>query len=155
MESDNFRILVVDDEEPAREVLQRRLTQSGYVCEATPNAEGASELLQGGAFNLVLLDILMPGKSGIDYLPEVVAKYRDTAVVMLTAVGDTSTAVKAMREGAYDYLTKPVDHDELIAKVERALERRARSVQLREYQEQLEQLVAKFPTPESIARQSQ
>ena len=140
---DKPRILVVDDEENAREVLQRRLAQSGYQCTVASNTVDAGELLKREAFSLMLLDITMPGQSGIDYLPEVVAQHRDTAIVMLTAVGDTSIAVRAMREGAYDYITKPVAHSELIFKVERALERRATTLQVRQYQEQLESLVAK------------
>ena len=141
MQLDRPSILVVDDEESAREVLQRRLAKSGYRCTAVPDAAGASELLQREPFNLMVLDIMMPGKTGIDYLPEVVAKYRDTAVVMVTSLVDTSIATKAVREGAYDYITKPVDHGELISKVERTLERRARALELRRYQWQLEQLL--------------
>ena len=142
MASDKSRILVVDDEELAREVLQRALSNSGYECAAAPNAEDAGKLLRREAFSLMLLDIMMPIKSGMDYLPEVVAKYRDTAVVMLTAVEDTSIAAKATREGTYDYITKPVDHGELISKVERTLERRAMVLELRRYHEQLENLLA-------------
>ena len=148
------RILVVDDEVIAREVLRRRLEKSGYACAAVPNAADADELLKHEEFNLMILDIVMPGKSGIDYLPEVVARYRDTAVVMLTADGDTSTVVKAMREGAYDYITKPVDHDELISKIGRALERRAAGF-IREYQDQLEQQVARRTLEQQVARRTQ
>ena len=84
----------------------------------------------------------MPVKSGIDYLPEVVAKYPQTAVVMLTGIGDTSIAVTAMREGAYDYITKPVELSEFINALQRALERRAKALETQQYQTQLERLVA-------------
>ena len=151
---DKPRILVVDDEVIVRKVVQRRLEKSGYLCAAVPNASDADELLKKEAFNLMLLDIVMPGKSGIDYLPEVVAKYRDTAVVMLTSDGDTSTVVNAMREGAYDFITKPADHDELISKVGRALERRATRF-IREYQDQLEQQVARRTLEQQVARRAQ
>lgn len=142
MEPDKSLILVVDDEANAREVMQRALAQFGYQCRAAQDAASASELLKREAVHLMLLDIIMPIKSGMDYLPEVVAKYRDTAVVMLTAVGDTSIAAQAVREGAYEFITKPVDHGELISKVERTLERRARALELRRYQWQLEQSLA-------------
>jgi len=151
---DKPRILVVDDEAIVRKVVQRRLEKSGYECAAVPNAADADELLKQEAFTLMLLDIVMPGKSGIDYLPEVVAKYRDTAVVMLTAADDTSTLVTAMREGAYDFITKPADHDELILKVGRALERRATRF-IREYQDQLEQQVARRTLERQVAQRTQ
>lgn len=143
MPSDRTRILVVDDEESGREVLCRMLKQHGHHCEAAPNSHDAEELLKRKAFSLMLLDVIMPGKSGIDYLPEVVAKYPDMAVVMLTALADTSIAVNAMREGAYDYITKPVNLNEFIFKVERAFNRHAERLENRQYQDQLEQLVAK------------
>ncbi len=118
---------------------------------AAASPDDAEELLKREAFSLMLLDVIMPGKSGIDYLPEVVAKYRDMAVVMLTALADTSIAVKAMREGAYDYITKPVDLKEFIFKVERALDRRAENLEIREFQELLEQLVVQH-TPDLAQR---
>ena len=142
MPSDKTSILVLDDEESGRTVLYRTLKQRGYQCAAAPNPDDADELLKREAFSLMILDVMMPGKSGIDYLPEVVAKYPDMAVVMLTALADTSIAVNAMRKGAYDYLTKPVDLSEFIYKVERALDRRAERSEIRQYQKQLEQLVA-------------
>ena len=135
-------ILVVDDEESGREVLRRMLKQSGHHCTAAPNSYDAEELLKRESFSLMLLDVMMPGKSGIDYLPEVVAKYPDMAVVMMTALADTSIAVNAMREGAYDYITKPVYLSEFISKVERALDWHAERLEIRQYQDQLEQLVA-------------
>ena len=143
MSLDMTRILVVDDEESGREVLCRTLNQRGYQCEAAPNPYDAEELLKREAFSLILLDIIMPGKSGIDYLPEVVAKYSSMAVVMMTALADTSIAVDAMREGAYDYITKPVDLSEFIFKVERALDRRAENLEIRQFQELVELLVVK------------
>ncbi len=142
MPLDRTRILVVDDEESGREVLCRTLKQRGYQCAAAASPDDAEELLKREAFSLMLLDVIMPGKSGTDYLPEVVAQYPDMAVVMLTALADTSIAVNAMREGAYDYITKPVELSEFISKIERALDRHGERLEIRQYQEQLEQLVA-------------
>ena len=142
MESGETRILAVDDEEHAREVLKRYLSRHGYSCVSAPNAIDASVLLKAQKFDLLMLDINMPGISGIDFLPEVVAKYPDTAVLMMTGVVDTFTAVKAMRDGAYDYVTKPVALDDLGIRIERALERRSLRMENKEYQNNLEDMVA-------------
>ncbi len=142
MESGETRILAVDDEEHAREVVQRYLSRHGYSCVSAPNAIDASVLLKAEKFDLLMLDINMPGISGIDFLPEVVAKYPDTAVLMMTGVVDTFTAVKTMRDGAYDYVTKPVNLDDLGIRIVRALERRSLRLENKEYQNNLEKMVA-------------
>lgn len=137
----NIHILVLDDEEIIREILRQKLVRIGYQCTTAASALAASELLQREAFSLMLLDITMPGKSGMEFLPEVVADHRDLAVVMLTGIEDTSIAVEAMRAGAFDYITKPVDPEEFAYKIGRALQRRATELEKRQYQQQLEQLV--------------
>lgn len=92
-------------------------------------------------FALVLLDIKMPGMSGMEVLSRMATDYPDTSVVMITAVGDSQTAVESMKLGAYDYVTKPFDMDSLVMSVERALERRNLVLENREYQLRLEQKV--------------
>jgi len=139
---DEVSILAVDDEANIRTVLERVLVRAGYHCVTASSAAQASQLLQQGAFALVLLDIMMPGRSGMDLLSEITVRYPDTGVVMLTAVADTDTAVKAMRQGALDYLTKPCNLDELTIRIEHALSRRALLLQNRNYQENLERMVA-------------
>jgi putative two-component system response regulator len=89
----------------------------------------------------VILDIKMPGKSGVQLLPEIKAKYPDTAVIMATAVDDTNTAIDCMRKGAYDYITKPFNLEEVSFAVARALERRRLRLENRDYQQHLEQKV--------------
>ncbi len=142
MAEGTLRILAVDDEEGVRIMLERRLTRDGYECATAANAALAAELLEREEFALLLLDVMMPGKSGMDFLQEVVAQYQDMAVLMMTAVVDTATAVKAMRAGAFDYIVKPVNLDELSTRIERALDRRALILQNRQYQQDLEQMVA-------------
>jgi DNA-binding response OmpR family regulator len=115
--SGKTRILAVDDEGSLRAMLRLCLTVPGCECATAPSAEAASELLQQERFDLMLLDILMPVRSGIDYLPEVVARYPDMAVVMMTAVADVDLAVEAMKLGAYDYITKPFDLEDLRTRV--------------------------------------
>jgi len=135
MAPSDSNILVVDDEADIQEVLERRLAQAGYHCVTASSADQAAQLLQGDAFALMLLDIKMPRKSGMEFLPEIIAQYPHTWVVMMTAVANTVTAVKAMREGALDYITKPFNLDELRIRIEHALAKRALSLQNRGYQE--------------------
>jgi DNA-binding NtrC family response regulator len=142
MAPDKVSILAVDDESNIRELLERVLVRAGYHCVTAASAAQASQLLQQGDFDLVLLDIMMPGRSGMDLLSEIAVRHPDTGVVMMTAVMDTDTAVKAMRQGALDYLTKPCNLDELTIRIEHALSRRALLLQNREYQENLERMVA-------------
>jgi putative two-component system response regulator len=134
-------ILLVDDEEVIKRLLSQRLTQEGYRCKQAANADEALEKLKADSIELVILDIRMPGKSGVELLPEIKAKYPDTAVIMATAVDDTSTAISCMRAGAYDYLNKPFNLDEVSFSVRRALEKRRLELENRDYQQNLEQKV--------------
>lgn len=141
MSNGSARILVVDDEESIRKLLERGLTQAHYRCATAQSAEHAAEVLQREEFDLVFLDIRMPGKSGMEFLPEITTQHPDTAVVMLTGVGELSTAVQAMRGGAYDYATKPLDLAELVIRIEHALSRRALVLEKRMYQHKLQAMV--------------
>ena len=118
------RILLVDDETVTQQVLLGTLNRHGYECCVAQSTAEAEDLLNGQEFNLMVLDIMMPGKNGIDFLPEVVNRFRDMPVMMLTAVEETSIVVQAMRLGAYDYITKPVDLRSFNFRVENALEQR-------------------------------
>ena len=115
-------ILVVDDDESLRRVTQVQLQQAGY--EVTTAAEGnqALALARERAPDLVITDLRMPGMSGLDLLKRIRAEYRDMIVIVVTAFGTVESAVEAMRAGAYDYITKPVNPDELRLTVGRALE---------------------------------
>ena len=135
------RILVVEDEEHARTIYQRRLEKIGYNCWIASNPSDASDLMARADFDLMILDIMMPGKSGMDFLPEVVMQHPEMAVMMLTAVADVPTAVAALQMGASDYITKPVDLGKFSSKVKSALERHAVATQTRQHREQLEDLV--------------
>jgi len=134
-------ILLVDDEEMIRRLLYQKLSAEGYRCEQAANAEQALEKLKEDSIELVILDIKMPGKSGAELLPEIKAKYPDTAVIMATAVDDASTAINCMKAGAYDYVNKPFNLDEVSFSVRRALEKRRLELENRDYQQHLEQRV--------------
>jgi two-component system NtrC family response regulator len=115
-------ILIVDDEESLCRVTQVRLQKAGYQAEAAGSAEEALEKLARTSYSLVLTDLRMPGASGLDLLRRVKAEYPDIVVIVVTAYGSVDTAVEAMRAGAYDYLTKPIDGDALLIVIGRALE---------------------------------
>ncbi len=135
------RILIVDDEETIRRFLYQKLTNEGYQCREAKNADQALDELKRNSISMVLLDIKMPGKSGSELLPEIRVGYPDTAVVMATAITDTSTAIQCMKEGAYDYITKPFNLDEVVLSVDRTLEKRRLELENRDYQQHLEQMV--------------
>jgi len=118
----NANILVVDDEDSLRRVTQVKLQQAGYAVETAPSGERALEQLAHRHFELVLTDLRMPGMSGIDLLKRVREDYPETVVIVVTAFGTVETAVEAMKSGAYDYLTKPIDGGALLLVVGRALE---------------------------------
>ena len=91
------RILAVDDEQYMRDLLQDGLSRAGYQCLTAENALVAEEMLRLQAIDMVLLDIIMPGKSGMELLREIKNQYPDIAVIMLTGVTDVTVAVQAMR----------------------------------------------------------
>jgi DNA-binding NtrC family response regulator len=117
-------VLVVDDEEGVRASIRAILEGTCEVLEAETGAD-ALELLRAREVDLVMLDQRMPGEPGIDVLPRVKAADPSTVVVLATAVHDVRTAVEALKRGAYDYITKPFDVDDILMLVERALEKRA------------------------------
>ena len=134
------RILVVDDDEITRVAVVSGLSQI-YECVTAGTADDADQILMQGGIDLVLLDINMPKKTGIELLPEIRARHPDLAIVMLSGTGQISDAIKAMREGAFDYVAKPWSPAELATRVEHALARRSLVLQNREYALYLEQMV--------------
>jgi len=141
MEESEVAILIVDDEDAIRSMLTRKLEMDGYRCEVASDGNEALWKAFMKDFDLVLMDIKMPGLSGMETLPQMVTDHPDTSVVMLTAVADAKTAVEAMKLGAYDYVTKPFNLGDLSMRVRRALERRRLVLENREYQRHLEQRV--------------
>jgi two-component system nitrogen regulation response regulator GlnG len=115
------RILVADDEDSLRWVLERGLRQAGHEVSAVKNGEEALAAFQEVPFDLVFLDVRMPGLDGITALERLRQIRPDAYVVVMTAHGTMDTAIKAMQRGAYDYLAKPFDLDEVLLLTERAL----------------------------------
>jgi putative two-component system response regulator len=135
------RILIVDDEAAIRRLLCQKLSRVGYSCEEASSAEQALIKLGNNQIELVILDVNMPGKSGIDVLPEIRSNHHNTMVIMATAVAETSVAVECMKRGAEDYICKPFNLDEVAMSVERTLDKRELQLQIREYQQSLEERV--------------
>jgi response regulator RpfG family c-di-GMP phosphodiesterase len=134
-------ILIVDDEESIRRLLKSRLANEGYQCLEAANASQALDELRSKKISLVMLDIKMPGKSGVELLPEIKAGYPDISVIMVTATADMQTAVQCMKHGAYDYVIKPFELDVITIGVERALEQRRLILENKEYQQRLKEKV--------------
>ena len=122
MEENKLTILIVDDEEPIRDILSRKLELDGYNCEVAADGQEALRKASIKAFALVLLDVSMPGLSGIEVLRRLTADHPDIFVIMITATVDTKMHIEALKLGACDYLTKPFDLDDVSARVKRALE---------------------------------
>ena len=116
------RILVVDDDESLRRVMQVQLEQEGYAVTCASTGQAALRVLEESPQDLAIVDLKMPGLSGVEFLTRVRGEYPETVVLLITAFATVETAVEAMKLGAYDYLTKPVSGDALRLVVGRALE---------------------------------
>ena len=135
------RILVADDEPEIRHVLSDLLSPL-YDCAAVGSAEEAVELLRGGAYDLVISDIMMGGMSGLELIPRVKELAPDTVVIMISGVQTVESAINALRAGAFDYVMKPFDLHHVEAAVSRALEHYFLRAEKRRYETYLEEMVA-------------
>ncbi len=141
MAANGIKILVVDDEAMVRKLLCQRLSREGYQCDEAGGADQALEKLKADPADVVILDIKMPGKSGMELLPEIKAKYPDTAVMMATALNDINISIQCMKEGAYDYICKPFNLAEVVMSVQGVLDKQRLEREIREYQQYLEEKV--------------
>lgn len=145
------KILIVDDEPTILNLLNKILTGQGYDTTPASNGEKALQLLESEAFDLMISDINMTPVNGMELLRKASKSYPGMGVIMLTAYGTVGTAVEAMKEGAFDYITKPFKLDELVLTVQRALEynnalTENKDLKARlEHREQLEGIIAESP----------
>ncbi len=135
------RILIVDDESSIRKVLYKKLTREGYHCEEADSAEQTLDKLRTEQADLVILDVKMPGKSGVELLPEIKSGFPDTSIIMATAVTEASIAIECMKQGADDYLCKPFKLQDVANSVLKSLDKRRLQLQNREYHRNLEETV--------------
>ena len=115
------RVLVVDDEPDIRESLEMLLSDAGYAVECAPNATEGLRRMESHGYDLVLLDLMMPDRSGMEVLEDVRAHDRETPIFMITAYGSVEAAVKALKLGANDYFSKPWDNEKLIIEIDRMI----------------------------------
>ncbi|HEY4485665.1 MAG TPA: HD domain-containing phosphohydrolase [Nitrospiria bacterium] len=134
-------ILIVDDETNIRTILSRHLSKSGYACTTADGAQNAIAKMEAAPPAMVITDIRMPGRDGVWLLQALKARWPDTAVLMITALDDSSIAINCLKEGAFDYLIKPLHLEEVTLSVQSALEKRRLSLENKQYQEELEKKV--------------
>lgn len=116
-----IKILIVEDEEPISNLIRMSLTKAGYHCEQAFDGESAADTVEGGYYDLILLDIMLPGINGYELLEYI--KTKEIPVIFITAMGDLDDRVKGLRAGAEDYITKPFEMLEVQARIETVLRR--------------------------------
>ena len=117
------RVLIVDDEENLRHMLQLVLDREGYQTVSVSSVDSAIAELDLQPFDIVITDLRMPGKDGMELVDEIHNRGLSTTVFVMTAYGSRDVAIEAMKRGAYDYLSKPFEHDELLLLLNKAEER--------------------------------
>src|SRR5208283_823268 len=137
------KVLLVDDEKDFVEVLAERLQNRGFDVRQAFNGQDAINLLNQQDADVVILDVLMPGKDGVQTLSEIKQLKPLTEVIMLTGYGTIETAIQGMKFGAYDYLMKPTDTEDLVTKINRACKLKS------EHEERIRQAEIKMTTETS------
>jgi putative two-component system response regulator len=140
MSNKKGQILVVDDELYIQEILKVTLEEAGYECVAVSNADDALSALAAQSFDMAFTDIRMPGKQGTELLQEIKTAYPEVVVLMITALDSANMAIESMRLGAYDYIVKPFNLDQVLISANRALDKRRLENATREYQRYLLQV---------------
>jgi len=139
---DNIHLLLVDDEDSFRLPLSKRLAKRGFVVEQAADGNQCLALLEQKKVDVVVLDVKMPGMSGIDVLQNIKSKYPGIEVILLTGHATTASGVEGIKAGAFDYLTKPIELDQLvnkIAQVHAKILRLAAEHEEAEYRKKIEQ----------------
>jgi putative two-component system response regulator len=126
-------ILLVDDEEAIRCILNKGLGMKGYVCDEAENGEQALAKLEVNAADLVILDINMPGRPGSEVLPDITARFPETAVIMASGVTDTKVIARCIKDGAQDYISKPFHFEQVLQSVNGTLDKRRLQVEIQRY----------------------
>ena len=138
---DNRNILVVDDEEPIRRLLAYLLQSHGYTVDCVADAREARQKLDEHPYALMLCDVNMPGESGMDLVRSILSAHKDTAAIMVTGLDSSILANAALEVGAFGYIVKPFESNEVLIDVANALRRRRLEVENRLHRENLEDIV--------------
>ena len=131
----SVKILVIDDETGIREGTKRALTAQGYEVDTAENGEQGLELIKNNCYDLILLDVMMPGITGIELIEKIHQIDPETVCIIITGYATVEMAVRAIKEGAYDFLTKPFTVDDLLIVVNQGLERRRLSLEAKRLQD--------------------
>lgn len=135
------KILIVDDEKIVRESLYHWFEEDNYEVETAEDGETALQKYEKGKYDILLVDMKMPGMSGLDLLSKVKEIDKDALVILITAFASVPTAITALKNGAFDYITKPVDPDELAHTVKKALEQRALKIENIQLKENIDEII--------------
>ncbi len=135
--SNRSAVLVIDDEEAILQVMQLNLTSQGYRVFTVPSAEEGLRVLADRAMDAVIVDYQMPGMDGLEFLVRSREKHPDVPVIMVTAHGTIEMAVEAMKKGAFNYLSKPLNYDEMILLLKQALEKKHLVEDVQRYRQEL------------------
>jgi len=138
MDKEKARVLIVDDEIYIQEILQATLEEAGYQCVRVGTADEALTALAERRFDIAFTDIRMPGKPGTELLSEIRRHYPDVVIIMVTALDSAGVALDTIRAGAYDYIVKPFNLDQVLIAADRALEKRRLESANRDYLKYLE-----------------
>lgn len=149
--SENISILIVDDEESVRDSLYNWFIEDGYTVECAGNAKEALSILESKKFDIILADIKMPGMDGLEMSRRIKALNQDAIVIVMTAFASVDTAVQALKDGAYDYITKPFDPDDLSHLIRNA----AKQIQLKSENEILRKNIISLENVEDIIGKSE
>ena len=152
----NERLLIVEDEETLCASLKRVLLREGYAVDTVGNAEAAFEIFEKGFYDVIITDIILPGMTGIELLKRIKDQSKEQIVIIMTAYASLETAVEALRNGAYDYVVKPVLHEEIKQIVKNALKQGAlqeenfRLRRLLERQYDLNRIIGESPAMQRV-----
>jgi DNA-binding NtrC family response regulator len=144
-------ILIVDDEDSVRDSLYNWFIEDGYRVECAEDARKALSILESGAFDIILADIKMPGMDGLEMLKRIKSLRKNSIVIMMTAFATVDTAVQALKDGAFDYVTKPFDPDDLSHLVRNA----TRQISLTEENEILKEKIVSLENVENLIGRSE
>lgn len=148
---DNDKILIVDDDPSIRHLILTSLGRVGYLCLEAEDGQSLFQQMSGHRFALILLDINLPDQNGLVLLPQILDQDREVCVVMLTGIVDVKTAMRAIRKGAFDYISKPFALEELQLVVARGLEKRRLELENRRYHQAIEEKTLRLEILHSLS----